>query len=171
MNETPLNQIIDVSLSKIGEVADVNTVIGDPITLPDGITIIPFSKVSVGFASGGADYSSKVPEAKDSTHFAGGNGAGLSVTPLGFIIINKGEVKVVDLKAPIAAAESSANNTVNKAFDSINAVVDKAPELFAKIKDKFSKKKGENAENADGLDNSELTKADEIGIEVKEESK
>lgn len=58
MYDIPLKQVIDASLAKIGSVADVNTVVGDPITTPDGITIIPFSKVSVGYASGGADYDS-----------------------------------------------------------------------------------------------------------------
>ena len=55
-NELPLKQIIDAALSRIGSVADVNTVVGEPLAVGDGVTIIPFSKVSVGFASGGVDF-------------------------------------------------------------------------------------------------------------------
>ena len=58
-NELPLKQIIDAALSRIGSVADVNTVVGEPLAVGDGVTIIPFSKVSVGFASGGVDFDGK----------------------------------------------------------------------------------------------------------------
>jgi len=139
MNDSPLNQIIETSLSKIKSVADSNTVIGEPIQLSDGVTVLPFSKVSVGFASGGADYTSKKKPDADRPHFAGGNGAGVSVTPLGFIIVNGTDVKVIDLKAPVAAAESAGDNPVSKAIEGINTIIDKAPELFAKLKGKMKK--------------------------------
>ncbi len=134
MNDIPLKQIIDTALSKIGNVADVNTVIGEPISLSGGITIIPYSKVSVGFASGGADYNGKkIPENKN---FIGGNGAGVTVVPLGFIVITGDKVEMVDINAP--APEPSA---VVKVFDTVNDLTDKAPALIEKIKDIFDKKK------------------------------
>lgn len=91
-NELPLKQIIDAALSRIGSVADVNTVVGEPLAVGDGVTIIPFSKVSVGFASGGVDFDGKNKKEGDDPHFAGGNGAGVSVVPLGFLVIDGTEV-------------------------------------------------------------------------------
>jgi sporulation protein YtfJ len=147
-NEMPLKQIIDASLSKIGNVADVNTVIGEPIHLPDGVIVIPFSKVSVGFASGGAEYDGKNKEAKDGKengtgnppHFAGGNGAGVSVTPLGFLVVDKDGVRMLDLKHDASFAGA---DPVNKILNNINAIIDKGPSLAMRIKDMFSKKKEE----------------------------
>ena len=129
-NELPLKQIIDAALSRIGSVADVNTVVGEPLSVGDGVTIIPFSKVSVGFASGGVDC--------DAPHFAGGNGAGVSVVPLGFLVIDGTDVQLLDLKHPEAYA-SRPQDPVNKTIDAINGIVDRAPELVIKIKDLFSK--------------------------------
>lgn len=145
MNDIPLKQIIDAALSNIGSVADVNTVIGEPLTLPTGVTVIPFSKVSVGFASGGADYAGKKPE-DTNVHFAGGNGAGISVTPLGFVIINGSDVRVVDLNHPTAFTNPPAD-PVNKALDSISALIDKTPELIDKIKVLIKKKENSSDES------------------------
>lgn len=103
-NELPLKQIIDAALSRIGSVADVNTVVGEPLAVGDGVTIIPFSKVSVGFASGGVDFDGKNKKEGDDPHFAGGNGAGVSVVPLGFLVIDGTEVRLLDLKHPEACA-------------------------------------------------------------------
>ena len=142
MNDIPLKQIIDSTLSQIGSVADVNTVIGDPITTPEGVTIIPFSKVSVGYASGGADYDGKAASGGN-PHFAGGNGAGVSVTPLGFLVIGAdGSVRMLDLKHTESFAP--ANDPVNKTLNAVNGVIEKTPELLLKIKDTFSKKKKES---------------------------
>lgn len=153
MSDTPLKQIIDSTLSQLGSVADVNTVIGDPITTADGVTIIPFSKVSVGYASGGGDFNGKQtdPNGEKSVHFVGGNGAGVAVTPLGFLVISKdGSVRMLDLKHSESFEQS--NDPVNKTLNAINGIVEKAPELILKVKDKFSKRKnakkdGENAES------------------------
>jgi len=150
-NEMPLKQIIDAALSKIGSVADVNTVIGEPINLPDGVIVIPFSKVSVGFASGGAEYDSKAktedkalsPSSEKPPHFAGGNGAGVSVVPLGFLVIDKDGVRMLDLKHTESFAFAS--DPVNKVLNSVNSIIDKAPSLAMKIKDVFSKNKSDKA--------------------------
>ena len=138
-NEMPLKQIIDTALAKIGSVADVNTVIGEPIKLPDGIVVIPFSKVSVGFASGGADYDGKEKAADKPPHFAGGNGAGVSVTPLGFLVIDKDGVRMLDLKH----SESFSADPVSKMLNSVNSIIDKAPSLAMKFKEVFAKSKSE----------------------------
>ena len=146
MNEMPLKQIIDAALSKIGSVADVNTVIGDPITLPDGVTVIPFSKVSVGFASGGSDIGTKHPKPDGEAYFAGGNGAGVSVTPLGFIISDKSGVRLISIADP--ASYGNPADPVNKALDGINGVINKAPDIVEKIKDLYSDYKTKREEKA-----------------------
>lgn len=158
MSDIPLKQIIDTALSKIGSVADVNTVIGEPISLSGGITIIPYSKVSVGFASGGADYNGKQSADNknlnnlDNKNFIGGNGAGVTVVPLGFIVITGDRVEMVDINAPTPAP-----STVSKVMDTVNDLTDKAPALIEKIKDIFDKKKNESksADNSISSTNSE----------------
>ncbi|HBR32817.1 MAG TPA: sporulation protein YtfJ [Clostridiales bacterium] len=143
----PLKQIIDAALSKIGNVADVNTVIGEPIKLPDDIIVIPFSKVSVGFASGGAEYDGKgkadekAAAAEKPPHFAGGNGAGVSVVPLGFLVIDKDGVRMLDLKH--SESFNISGDPVSKVLNSVNSIIEKAPAIVTKIKDTFSKNKNE----------------------------
>ena len=134
MQDIPLKQIIESTLEKIGSVADVNTVVGDPITIEGGITIVPFSKVSVGFASGGVDYEGKNAAPEKAPHFAGGNGAGVSVVPLGFLLIQNGEVRMLDLKNP-ASFEYAAQDPVSKTISAVNSLIDKGPDLVLKIKD------------------------------------
>ena len=142
MNDIPLKQIIESTLAKIGSVADVNTVIGDPIIIDGGITVVPFSKVSVGFASGGVDYDGKNPSPDKAPHFAGGNGAGVCVTPLGFLLIQNGEVRLLDLKNP-ASYDYPPQDPVSKTITAINSLVDRAPELVLKVKDMIKKQPGE----------------------------
>ena len=147
MKDIPLKQIIEASLSKIGSVADVNTVVGDPITIEGGITIVPFSKVSVGFASGGVDYDGKNSTPESNPHFAGGNGAGVSVVPLGFLLIQNGEVRMLDLKNP-ASFEYAAQDPVSKTINAVNSLIDKGPDLVLKIKDMIKPASPEAEETA-----------------------
>ncbi len=161
-HELPLKQIIDTALSKIGEVVDVNTVIGEPIILPGDVSIIPFSKVSVGFASGGTEFGGKTPRADGNAYFAGGNGAGVSMTPLGFIAVEKGSVRVIELGNP--ATYSAPQDPVNKALDSINGVIDKAPDLLSKIMNLF----GNEKYNADNIDVSEILENAETDASAEE---
>lgn len=152
-NDIPLKQIIDTAISKIGEVVDVNTVIGDPITIQGDVTIIPFSKVSVGFASGGTEFGGKHPSPNGKAYFAGGNGAGVTMAPLGFIVVEQGKARVVELGN--AATYNAPTDPVNRVLDGINGVVDKAPDILAKIMALFNG----NGENTD----EEL-----VAVEVKE---
>ncbi len=145
MNDIPLKQIIDASLSQIGKVADVNTVIGEPINTDSGVTIVPFSKVSVGFASGGADFDGKNPQPEKAPHFAGGNGAGVSVTPLGFLIIDGSDIRLLDLKNPVYPAPA---DPVSKVMDSVNSFIDRTPDFVEKIKTIFNKEKKADEDTA-----------------------
>ncbi|MBQ8895860.1 MAG: sporulation protein YtfJ [Clostridia bacterium] len=129
-NDIPLKQIIESALSKIGEVVDVNTVIGEPIILGE-VTLIPFSKVAVGFASGGTEFGGKNPRADGKAYFAGGNGAGVTMTPLGFIAVEKGVARVIELGNP--ATYQAPQDPVNRVLDGINGVIEKVPDIVDKI--------------------------------------
>ena len=75
--KTPLNDLMDTTMDKIRDMVDSNTIIGEPITTPDGVTVIPVSRVSFGFGAGGGDYGKT-----DTAHFGGGAGAGVKVDPV-----------------------------------------------------------------------------------------
>lgn len=137
-NDIPMKQMIESALSKIREVVDVNTVIGEPMHISDDVTIIPFSKVAVGFASGGSEFGGKNnPNPDGRAYFAGGNGAGVTITPLGFIAVEKGVSRVIELGNPVTY--SAPKDPVNRALDGINGVIDKAPDIISKIMDLCSK--------------------------------
>ncbi len=112
MSQT-LPNMLDNTIAKIREMVDVNSVIGTPITTPDGVTIIPVSKVSVGFGGGGSDYT------KNNDAFGGGAGGGVKVTPICFLIVKDGAVRMMPVAAP-------ANSTADR-------IVEQVPDLLDKI--------------------------------------
>ena len=112
-----LPNMLQDTISKIREMVDVNNVIGDPITTPDGVTIIPVSKVSVGFGGGGSDFVSKNPNKQDNP-FGGGVGGGVNVTPVAFIIIKGDSVRMMPVAAP-------ANTTADRVVELVPDVLDK----------------------------------------------
>ena len=128
MSEHPIQGLMSTAMQKIREMIDVNTIIGDPITTPDGTTIIPVSKVSFGFASGGSDLPAKVQ--KDL--FGGGSGAGITINPIAFLVVCGGDVKLLQLNDGDTGA-------VGKAVEMVPEVLHKPAELFS-IKDKAPKK-------------------------------
>ncbi|MCI8501042.1 MAG: sporulation protein YtfJ [Oscillospiraceae bacterium] len=128
MSEHPIQGLMSTAMQKIREMIDVNTIIGDPITTPDGTTIIPVSKVSFGFASGGSDLPAKVQKEL----FGGGSGAGITINPIAFLVVGGGDVKLLQLSDGNTGA-------VGKAVEMVPDVIDKFSELFSK-KDKSSKK-------------------------------
>ncbi len=122
-NEHPINGMMDVTLDKIRQMTDSNTIIGNPIHTADGTTILPVSKVSFGFASGGSDFvSSKAP--KDL--FGGGSGAGMSIQPVAFLVLKDGNVRLIQL------ADHSA--TVDRALNMLPEVMDKLGAFLSKGK-------------------------------------
>ena len=112
-----LNNMLNDTISKIREMVDVNNVIGEPITPPDGVTIIPVSKVSVGFGGGGSDYVSKNVN-KQENPFGGGAGGGVKVTPVAFLIVKDGNVRMLPVAAP-------ANTTADRLVEQIPDTLDK----------------------------------------------
>ena len=123
MNNNNLESLVKTAMEKIREMVDVETVIGDPITTPDGTTIIPVSKVSFGFASGGYDLPNK--NAKDL--FGGGSGAGVTIQPIAFITVSNGEVKLLQMSVN-ASTENAVINMIPDIVDKISAFIKKDKE-------------------------------------------
>lgn len=135
--EHPIGSLMDITMEKIKEMIDVNTIIGEPITSPDGTLIIPVSKVSYGFAAGGSDLPTK-KENKDC--FGGGSGAGVTIQPVAFLTVYQGDVRLVS----VDREEGTADKLVNM-----------IPDVLKKVKGVFKKDKSESAD-----DFSEITQDD-----------
>lgn len=120
MSEHPINGLMDTTLEKIKGMVDSNTIIGDAITMADGTLILPISKVSFGFASGGSDFPSKTQ--KDL--FGGGSGAGVSISPVAFLVVKDGNVRLLQL--------CDTSNSVDRAIGLVPEMVDKITSLFNK---------------------------------------
>ncbi len=93
--EHPIGKLMQTTLENIKDMVDVNTVIGEAISTHSGATVIPFSKVSFGFATGGGDYDHKQEAPHETLPFAGGSGAGVSVQPVGFLVITLDGVRLL----------------------------------------------------------------------------
>ena len=118
--ERGLNLLTEVALNKIRALTDSGTVIGEPITLPNGATAVPVSKISFGFASGGSD----LPSSKQADMFGGGTGGGVTITPIAFLVTAGDSVKVMQLDT----IGSTADNLVR----TIPEILDKISELTGK---------------------------------------
>ena len=94
MEKHPIESLMGTSMESIREMVDVNTVVGDPVQTQDGSTIIPISKVSFGFVAGGGEYAGGMPPQQDMP-FAGGAGAGVTVSPMGFLVCSSGGVRLL----------------------------------------------------------------------------
>jgi len=124
--EKSASGILATSIEKLREVVDVSTIIGNPIELGD-VKVIPVSKVSYGFASGGSDFPSK----NNQELFGGGGGAGVTITPVCFLVISGGEISVKH----ISTDESSVERVIGLVPD----LVDKVSSTVNKLVDKFGK--------------------------------
>ena len=122
--EHPLSDMMTNSMSKIKDMIDVNTVVGSPITTPGGVTIIPVTKVSIGYGGGGSDFATKNMPANRDNSFGGGAGAGIKITPVAFLIVSDGEVTLKHITAYDNAAERVVN-LVPEMFDKVTSVVNK----------------------------------------------
>ena len=130
MKEKSANGILSTTIEKVRDLVDVSTIIGEPINLPDGLTIIPISKVTYGFASGGSDFPSK----NNVELFGGAGGAGITINPVAFLVVKDGEV------------------TINHIVTNDNAVeraVSLVPEMFDKVVNLTKKKNTETEETAE----------------------
>ena len=122
----PISDLMTETMSKIKEMVDVNTIIGSPIVAADGTTVIPVSKVSFGFGAGGSEFASKHAASGSPLAFGGGSGAGVSVTPVAFLVVSNGNVRTVQLVEKVSA--------VDNVIASLPELVDKVAALIKKEK-------------------------------------
>ena len=127
MENSNIAGLMEATMNKIREMVDVNTVVGSPITTPDGITVIPVSRISYAFATGGSDF-----RVKEKPGFGGGNGAGVKIEPIGFLVVKDGNIRMVSVTLP-------ANNTIDR-------VIEKAPELMDTVESFIKKRSGGEGE-------------------------
>lgn len=112
-----MTSILAESMAKLREMVDVNTVVGEPIVTADGVTLIPVSKVSVGFGNGGTDFN-----VKSGDGFGGGSAAGVKIDPIGFLIVQNGNVRMLNiLPAPAT--------TMDRFLEMLPSMIDKIDEL------------------------------------------
>ncbi|MEE0110496.1 MAG: GerW family sporulation protein [Oscillospiraceae bacterium] len=116
-----LPNMLENTIQKIREMVDVNSVVGDPINTPDGVTIIPVSRVSVGFGGGGSDFGNK---SGADTPFGGGVGGGVKVTPICFLIIKDGNVRMMSIPEPASTTADRIVEMVPDTIEKLNAYLD-----------------------------------------------
>ena len=138
MNENKVNDLIEGSLEKIRELTGTETVVGDPIYTPNGTLILPVSKISMGFATGGLDFGKKKDaEGKKPSNYGGGGGTGVTVTPVAFLILSaEGTIDLI----PVTEARNI------DSIDKISALIERSPEILKRLKDVVVKKKEEKEE-------------------------
>ena len=120
--KNPVSELMHAAMEKVHEMVDTNTIVGKPISTPDGVTLIPISKVSFGFGSGGGDYG-KV----QSKGFGGGAGGGVKIEPVAFLVVKDGITRVIPVAVPPATA--------------VDRIVEMAPDLIDRAENYFDKKK------------------------------
>lgn len=120
----PVSELMRSTIEKVHELADTNTIVGQPIHTPDGVTLIPISRVSFGVGSGGGDYGKAQPH-----QFGGGGGAGVKIDPVAFLTIKDGVTRVLPVAVPPVST--------------LDRIVDMAPDLMDKAEKFLDKKKAE----------------------------
>lgn len=136
--EHPISGLMQTAMANIREMVDVNTIIGDPVETPDGTVILPVSKVGFGFAAGGSEFSTSGGKVQTDSQnpFGGGSGGGVSITPIGFLIVHGNNVRLLS------------TDNENQLYDRL---IDMAPVVVDKIQSFF--KNGSNSSNMQNMPN------------------
>ncbi len=130
-NKHPIQGVMETSMQNLRDMVDANTIIGEPIITAGGTTLIPVSKISFGFASGGSDFSTKKETAEQPYCFGGGSGAGVNITPISFLVVSpEGNVSMLPVTQTTVASSA-----VDKFVDSLPEIVEKVKAMFKKEKD------------------------------------
>jgi len=122
MENNMISDLMSVTMSKIKEMVDVNTVVGTPIATPDGLLIVPVSKVTFGFASGGGD-----GIVKEQRGFGGGSGAGVKIDPIGFLVVKDGNARMLNIAPPAGMT--------------IDRLVELIPDVLGRVEDFIDKRR------------------------------
>lgn len=123
--KSPLKDLMRETMDKVREMADTNTIVGQPITTPDGVTLIPISKISFGFGSGGGDYGKTTPK----ENFGGASAAGVKIAPVAFLVIKDGIARVLPVATPPVS-------TMDRVVDLVPDMVEKVEKFLDKKEDK-----------------------------------
>ncbi len=131
LSEHPIESVMKTTMENLKEMIDVNTIVGDAVETSEGTVIIPISKVSFGFVSGGGEYSQQLglkkmkDEATGATEeekpFAGGSGAGVSVNPIAFLVVGQDKINLLPVQF---------NSTVDRLVELVPQVVDDVKNMF-----------------------------------------
>ena len=125
----PVSELMRSTIEKVHELVDTNVIVGQPINTPDGVTLIPISRVNFGFGSGGGDYGKVQPKG-----FGGGGGAGVKIDPVAFLTIKDGVTRVLPVSAPPVTT--------------LDRIVEMAPDLMDKAEKFLDKKKAEKEQES-----------------------
>ena len=125
MERHPIENLMSTTMENIRDMVDVNTVVGDAIATPDGSTVIPVSRVAFGFVAGGGEYKC-ARQAAEEPSFAGGTGAGVSVQPVGFIVISGGQVRLLPAQA----------------YAPVDRIIEMVPQLLAQVSSALRERAG-----------------------------
>lgn len=123
MDNNPIGELMQNTMESVKNILKVDTVVGDPIYTPDGITLVPISKISVGFGGGGIELAPKKPG--DVKPYGGGNATGVKIDPIGFLVIKEGCVRMINVTPP-------AGNTVDRIIDLVPQVMDRVDAFIDK---------------------------------------
>ena len=134
MEKHPIGDLMGEIVDKVREIADANTIVGQPIVTGE-VTIIPISRLSVGVGSGGTEFGSKHKKPEDNSCFGGGAGAGINLIPVGFLVVKDGSVKLLPVAPPAAT-------TVDRVVEMVPGAIDKITDFIEKQQEK---KKAEKA--------------------------
>ena len=126
--KNPLSELMQESMAKVREMVDTNTIVGQPITTPDGVTLIPISRVSMGFGGGGAAFGNK-KDAQKEGNLGGGVGSGVKIDPVAFIIVKDGAVRMMPVSTP-------AKSTADRIVEMVPGVVDQVSSFISSRKGK-----------------------------------
>lgn len=132
-----LSNMMQESMEKVRAMVDTNTIVGEPITTPDGVTLIPISKVSMGFGGGGATFGNKNNAAAD-PNLGAGIGTGVKIEPVAFLIVKDGYVRVMPVALPAAS-------TVDRLVEMVPDVMNKVSDFIAKKQAESENKESENS--------------------------
>ena len=127
MDNNPIGALMQNTMDSVKNILKVDTVVGDPIYTPDGITLVPISKVSVGFGGGGLELTPK--KQGDTRPYGGGNATGVKIDHIGFLVIKDGTVRMINVTPP-------ASNTVDRIIDLVPQVMDRVDAFIDRQKNK-----------------------------------
>ena len=133
MDNHPIEGLMGQSMDHIKKLIDVNTIVGEAVTTPDGTTIIPVSKVAFGFGAGGSEFSKKPDAAGDGNLFGGGTGGGVTISPVAFLVVNSDQIKLL----PVSGSSTPAD----KLIDLVPELINKFNKIANEIIDKRAEKK------------------------------